>query len=315
MNTKNRNRFVLLLSIISIFILCGNAFSAQNRGKSVAGNLLPKELKGITINDYFLESSGKEIAAIQGVEGTLVVERPDAKQAYFAATGDKLYENDILYTLKKSRCKFQLITQDNVSMGENTRIVIKEVVDNQATASKSSLFGMVRGMAIFYTVRVSSYFTQSMQVETPTAVSGVRGSKFGVQIKPAAARETTSAPVLLADASDNSFIYLAQAEAENNKTVTVVHGMEGQVEVKSKKDNSIQFLNPGQSIEATISGLGKIFATPAKVIKQFMGSVEINLAKVGKELEKTSKKAEKKLEKPAGQIDKLGKDLEKKFKF
>jgi hypothetical protein len=314
MNARARKQYVLLFSIITIFILCGNAYTAQNRGKSVAGNLLPKELKNITVNDYFLELSSKDVAAIQAIEGTVVVERPAAKQAYFAVIGDKLYENDVLYTLKKSRCKFQLTTEDTVSMGENTRVVIKEVVDNQMTASKSSLFGMVRGMAIFYTIHVSRYFTQSMQVETPTAVSGVRGSKFGVQIKPAAAKQSSAAPVLLADISNNSFIYLAQAEAEKDKTVTVVHGLEGQVEVKSKKDNSVQFLNPGQSIEAKLNGLGKIFETPAKVIKQFMESTDIKVQKAIKELNKQGKVLDKKLQGQTGTLDKWGKDLEKKFK-
>jgi hypothetical protein len=276
--------------------------------------MLPRELKNITIDKNFLDSKDKEVAAIKSIEGTVVVERPETKQAYFAANGDKLFEKDIIYTLKKSRCKFQLTTEDTVSQGENTRINIKDFSDNRENKSKSSVFGMIRGMAMFSTVRVSRYLQQSMQVETPTAVSGVRGSKFGVQVKAATGKSSASMPVLVADISDNGFIYLAVIAKTD--TVTIVHGLEGKVEVKSKKDDKIQFLNPGESIEATFKGLGKIFETPAKVINQFMDSVDVKIERAGKKLDKKGKMLEKKMEKPIGFINRFGKSieaLEKKF--
>ena len=306
--------FRLILAAVFLFLLAGNSFAAAERGKGVAKSMLPRELKNMTINTGFLDSREKEAAVIQAMEGTVVKEWPEAKQAYFAAKGDKIFEKDVIYTLKKSRCKFQLITEDTISQGENTRISIKEFLDDRENNSKSSLFGMIRGMAIFTTVHTSRYFRQSLQVETPTAVSGVRGSKFGLQVKAATGKSTTALPLLLADNSANSFIYLAAIEKTD--TVTVVHGMEGKVEIKSTKDNNVQFLNPGESIEATFKGLGKVFETPAKAIEQFMGSVEIKLEKVGKDLDKQGKVVEKKMEKQIDVINRFGKsieDLEKKF--
>ncbi|PKN68289.1 MAG: hypothetical protein CVU54_15525 [Deltaproteobacteria bacterium HGW-Deltaproteobacteria-12] len=314
MNIYSRIPFRLLLAAVFLFLLAGNSFAAAERGKGIAKSILPRELKNITISKDFLDSKEKEAAVIQAMEGTVVVERPEAKQAYFAAKGDKLFAKDVIYTLKKSRCKFQLITEDTVSQGENTRISIKEFLDDRENSSKSSLFGMIRGMAIFTTVHTSRYFRRSLQVETPTAVSGVRGSKFGLQVKAATGKSTAALPLLLADNSANSFIYLAAIEKTD--TVTVVHGMEGKVEIKSTKDNNIQFLNPGESIEATFKGLGKVFETPAKAIEQFMGSVEIKLDKVGKDLDKKGKVVEKKMEKQINVINRFGKsieDLEKKL--
>jgi hypothetical protein len=314
MNINFGKPFRLLIAVVFLFLLTGNSFAAGDRGKGVAKSMLPKELKNATISIDFLNSKKKEAAVIQALEGTVVVERPEAKQAYFAAKGDNLFEKDIIYTLRKSRCKFQLHTEDTVSQGENTRISIKEFLDDRENNSKSSLFGMIRGMAVFSTVRVSRYFRQSLQVETPTAVSGVRGSKFGLQVKATTGKSTSAVPLLLADNSSNSFIYLAAIEKTD--TVTVVHGLEGKVEIKSTKDNSIQFLNPGESIEATFKGLGKVFETPAKAIEQFMGSVEIKLEKVGKDLDIQGKVVEKKMEKQIDVINRFGKsieDLEKKF--
>jgi DNA/RNA endonuclease YhcR with UshA esterase domain len=155
----------------------------------------------------------------------------------------------------------------------------------------------------------------------------VRGSKFGIEVKPAGGKPMSARPILLADASDGGFIYLAAVQKEETGTVTVVHSFEGQVEVKSKIDDTIQFLLPGKSIEATIRGLSKIFDTPAKAVEQFINSVEIKRQKAAKELEKKTevvdkkmddagKKMEEKMEKdkPFGFMEKWGRDLEDKFK-
>lgn len=312
---------VLLLMVAALVsMFSGNTLAAAKRGNAVSKNLLPGELKNAAVYDYFLESGGSAVATIEAREGSVIVAKPDLKQAYFAASGDKLFEKDVIFTLRKSRCKFKLVTEDLVSMGPQARLTIKEVIDDRDNQSKSSVFGMTKGAAIFHTVSVSRYFKQSMQAESPTAVSGVRGSKFGMEVKPAKGKSSAARPVMVADASDRGFIHLAYAKKEQDNTVTVVHGFEGKVEVKSKEDDSIQYLNPGQSIEATIKGLGKIFDTPAKAIEQFMNTVDINLQKATREAEKSVKvvdkkvkDAEKQMEEPLGVFDKWGKDLEKKF--
>jgi hypothetical protein len=322
MNRRFGIHLLLLFVAALILIFSGNALAAAKRGNAVPKNMLPAELKNAAVYDYFLESGEKGVATIAAKDGKVIVAKADLKQAYFAAAGDKLFEKDVIFTLKKSRCKFQLVTEDLVSLGPQSRLIIKEVVDDRDNQSKSSSFGMAKGTAIFHTVSVSRYFKQSMEAESPTAVSGVRGSKFGMEVKPAKGKSSAAMPpVMVADASGNGFLYLAYAKKEQDDSVTVVHGFEGKVEVKSKKDDSIQFLNPGQSIEATIKGLSKIFDTPAKAIEQFMNNVDINLQKAAKEAEKSVKvvdknvkDTEKKMEKHFDVFDKWGKDLEKKWK-
>jgi len=316
----------LCLTIVIAIIFSGSASAAKNRGQAAPKKLIPPELKNAAVYDYFIESGEKEVASIEAKEGSVLIAKPDFKQAYFAIAGDKLYAKDVIFTLAKSRCRFKLVTDDSVSMGASTQLSIQEVVDDRENQSKSSFFGMAKGKAMFGTVHVSRYFKQSMQAETRTAVSGVRGSKFGVEIAQAGGKPLAATPILLADASNGGFIYLAAAKKEKEETgaTTVVYGIEGQVEVKSKIDGTISFLNPGQRIEATIKGLSKIFETTDKKMQEFMDSVDVKLQKAAKELEKTTKvvdkkadvagKAlEKKMEKPFGFMEKLGKDLEKKF--
>jgi hypothetical protein len=308
MNQRKTVMICFLYLTLAFVMITGIAFAAPERGKGISRESLPGELKAITIARDFIHSHEKKVANIEIAEGGVIVSRPKAKQTYFAAAGDPLFENDVVYTLKKSRCKFKLTTEDTVTIGQQSKVSIKQVVDDRTNNTKSSVFSMARGTAIFYVARVFRYSSQSLQVETPTAVSGVRGSKFGVEIKRSGAKQVSTEPLLLADASGDHSLYLASIPKDN--TVTLVHDLEGIVEVRSKKDDSVQKLHPGQSIEATIAGLGRIFETPAKMLEQFMNDVEVGYQKMGKKIEKSADKA---MEKPIGALDKLGRDLEKKF--
>ncbi len=71
-----------------------------DRGAGVSKEMIPRELRGITINNTFIPSSGKEAGVIQEATGAVIVARADLKQAFFAAPGDKIYEKDTIFTLK-----------------------------------------------------------------------------------------------------------------------------------------------------------------------------------------------------------------------
>ena len=54
---------------------------------------------------------------------------------------------------------------------------------------------MLRGKVMFYAVRLFKYRTASMSVKTPTAVVGVRGTKFGVEVRMMGADVAQSTPL------------------------------------------------------------------------------------------------------------------------
>ncbi len=206
--------FVFLCCLTVMFtglILYGPAEAASGRGKSVSLDLLPGELKNLDIRDEFIPSSGKEAGVIQTIIGHMIVAREDLRTAYYAAPGDKLFERDVLFTLKGSKSRFKLIGEDIVTMGENTRMGIKSFQENAQKSAKSSVFTMVKGKAMFYALRLFKHQSNSMVVESPTAVCGVRGTKWGVEIVELPGKETASRPIHVADTSDLGFRLLAQA--------------------------------------------------------------------------------------------------------
>ena len=215
--------FISLVMVLFLpgWVALSMADTGSPRGKSAGASLLPDELKSMKVEDYFVESKTTPVGSIQSTTGHVVVVHKDTNRAYFAATGDAVYEQDLFYTLKDSRCRIKFSNEDIITMGENSKVIVDEIVNDQAAQKKSSVISMLKGKAMFYVVRLFKHKTVSASVKTPTAVMGVRGTKFGVDVRKAGEK--------VADLSDDSFIYLAQNEPGNFETV--VYGFDGEVEV------------------------------------------------------------------------------------
>jgi len=200
--------------------------------------VLPQELQGITIGNSHIASDTDELGVIQKVTGYVVVMHGSTGQAYFAAEGDAVYRQDKVFTLKDARCRVWFSTNDLITVGENTHISVDEYVDNREIQEKKTVFNMLRGKAMFYVARLFKYKTVTFAVHTPTAVAGVRGTKFGVEVRKTAESTASAGPVYLADTSNTGFLYLAAAPAGWE---TTVHVFDGEVVVND------QIVGPGQT--------------------------------------------------------------------
>jgi FecR protein len=261
-------------TIVGLLVVCGlvlialPTMAASARSTAPAG-IIPAELKGLDIKDYYTGSGSRDAGVIQTVVGYVVVAREGLKQAYYAAAGDRLFEKDVIFTLKESRCRFQLKGQDVVTMGDNTRLGIKTAVENTRTQTKQTVFSVLRGKAMFYAIRLFKYRNVSMEVETPTAVSGVRGTKWGVEVVDLAGKPLASLPVLVADRSpEGGFRHLAQQSSPNYQTN--FYTFEGSVFVNSLATGQSVTLTAGQGVAADKFGLGKVFPVPPDVLRQFL---------------------------------------------
>jgi hypothetical protein len=246
------------------------------RGKVAPKSALPGELKNLDVKDYYIKASVPEAGVIQTVIGHVVVARGNLKQAYFAAAGDKFYEKDVVFTLKTSRCRFKLNNEDVVTMGENAKVGITSFVNNRKKQEKRSAFDMARGKAMFYTMRLLRYKNTSMTVSTPTAVAGVRGTKFGVEVIAVDETPAASLPLLVADLSDAGFRHLAQS-ATPPSPQTNVYTFEGSVAVTSTTTGQTTTLGAGQGLNAGAGGLGSPFETPLSVSRLFQADTQVTV--------------------------------------
>ncbi len=254
---------LLAFSIMLVLFSFSVADTGIPRGKSAPG-VLPDELKSMKIEDYFVESKGLPAGSIQSATGHVVVVHKDTNRAYFAATGDAVYQQDVFYTLKDSRCRIKFSTEDIITMGESSNIAVEEIVDNRISKEKKSSVNMLKGKVMFYVVRLFKYKKVSASVKTPTAVMGVRGTKFGVDVRKVSEK--------VADLSDTGFIYLAQNEPGSFETV--VYGFEGTVDVTSTGDGSTQTVGAGETLVIDNLGAGNVEPTDPDTANQFVGETE-----------------------------------------
>ncbi|MBW2595388.1 MAG: FecR domain-containing protein [Deltaproteobacteria bacterium] len=265
--------FVILIFLLgSSQAILGQEAAAPDRGNMVPAEMLPGELQGLDIKDYFIGADVREAGVIETMTGHAAVIHGDSDQAYFAAPGDKIFEKDVIFTLKESRCRVKFLDDNLITMAEDTSIDIKEFVVDLEMKEKRSIFGMAKGKAMFYALKLFKYGKVSMSVETPTAVAGVRGTKFGVAVREVQGKSVASRPVYLADASDSGWIYLARANP--GATETIVYAFDGEIEVHSPVDGTTQVLEPGNMLTCTGEGAGAVEPTPPGEARQFEGTTE-----------------------------------------
>ena len=155
---------------------------AVSRGTLPPPGPLPKALQGADIKDYFIPIDAKEVGRIQTMKGHVVVIHRGTPKAYYARPRDTIYENDAIFTLDGSRCRVRLFNDDLVAMAANTHFAIDRYVDQREEKVKKSFFSMLKGKVMFYALRLFRYRTMAFKVNTPTAVVGVRGTKFGIHV-------------------------------------------------------------------------------------------------------------------------------------
>ena len=225
---------IVFLSVIVALAVGAPVWAQAERGLFVPDDLLPAELQGMAVKDFYVPAGGEEVGKISMVGGHLVVLHKDTGEAFFAQEGDGIFEQDLFFTLQDSKCRLNFNNADVISMAADTKISIDEMVDDRDKKEKKSLVSMLRGKAMFYVVKLFKYRKTSATVNTPTAVCGVRGTKFVITISKETKKSAQGIPVYLADlsrpaetASDLPVLYLAQAET--GTVTTVVDVLEGVV--------------------------------------------------------------------------------------
>lgn len=264
-------RYLIIILTVMFLLVWAGLLLADNRtdtksarGKSIDAGLLPEELKSMQIEDKFIKSNESDVGTIQKASGQVIVMHKDSNKAYYAITGDAVYQQDVFYTLKDSRCRIRFKTEDIITMGENGKIIVEEISEDSASKEKKSVMSMLRGKAMFYVMRLFKYKKISASVKTPTAVMGVRGTKFGVEVRKAGEK--------IADISNESLIYLAENGSGNFETI--IHGFDGTVDVTSNADGSSNAVGAGESLFVDNLGAGNVEPTDPDIANQFIQQTE-----------------------------------------
>jgi hypothetical protein len=227
---RKTHRVSIIVSCVALAfaIICGPpaTATAAARGQGVEAAQLPEELQALTVQSRFIRGQSVPIGKVRRLRGHLIVRHGNSQEAYFAAQGDNLYAHDELFTLDKSRVRVRFTTADIVNMGANSRIRVDELVDDRRNRQKKTRMSMLRGKAMFYVMRLMKYNKARTEIRTPTAVCGVRGTKFGIIVRK---KDDlwSSMPLYLADASGTPLNDLLADNGGSGGTETVMIMEEG----------------------------------------------------------------------------------------
>jgi len=124
-----------------------------------------------------------EIGTVAAVVGNLQIERGGSWQK--ASIGVPVFTGDRLRTGSHDRAKIVFADDSVLNLASDTEITLNKEVFDPDVHRFQSLLGIVKGKVRAW---VSEYYKQARsryEVETPTAVAGVRGTEFIVVFDPA----------------------------------------------------------------------------------------------------------------------------------
>jgi hypothetical protein len=122
-----------------------------------------------------------QVAQIKTVAGQAEIVRNGARVV--ARVGDSLYEKDSIETGPDGSIGITFIDNTVMSSGPDSQIVLEDYKFNSSNFKGSMLADMNRGTVSMISGDIARSSPGAMKVKTPTAILGVRGTRFVIEVK------------------------------------------------------------------------------------------------------------------------------------
>ena len=119
------------------------------------------------------------IGTVDTAEGEVFAIRADGTRVLLQA-GDPVYQGDIMETGAGSM-SVTFIDDSTFAVGEETRMVLDELVYDPSSQTGTSSFSVVQGVFSFVSGAIAKTGDDAMQVRTPVATIGIRGTQVAVR--------------------------------------------------------------------------------------------------------------------------------------
>lgn len=138
-------------------------------------------LFGASLFAYALESTRE--AMILDMDGGVSV-RVSGGISMPAEIGMVLKQGDAIITSQGAFALVQIggVETATVEVSENSRVMLSELLSNDADSSQSTLLDLAMGKVLIKAAKLHSDKSK-FEVKTPTSVVGVRGTTFEVQVE------------------------------------------------------------------------------------------------------------------------------------
>lgn len=151
---------------------------------ALVDSFTPPEATGQYAQVGQIAQAAEPIGQVKDITGKAFAVRTDGTRAPLSA-GDSVYQGDVIETSDGGAINMVFVDQTTFALGGDARLALDELVYNPATQSGSSSFSIMKGVFVFVSGEIAKADNTKMQVNTPVATIGIRGTKVAGEIKPA----------------------------------------------------------------------------------------------------------------------------------
>ena len=126
--------------------------------------------------------AAEPIGTVGELDGPVTVIRADGTVVDLAV-GDAVYMGDVIQTGSGGVIGIVFIDETEFSLGSNGRMVLDELVYDPASGAGSSSFTLVSGAFSFVSGQLAKSGPDAMQVNTPVATIGIRGTTGTIEVR------------------------------------------------------------------------------------------------------------------------------------
>ena len=123
---------------------------------------------------------GPQIAQVKKVSGHVVIVRDGARLG--ATVGDPLFEKDTIETGADGSIGLTFVDNTVMSAGPNSEVGLEEFRFDSSNFNGAMLTDVHKGTLSVVSGDIARSSPEAMKVKTPTAILGVRGTRFVIQV-------------------------------------------------------------------------------------------------------------------------------------
>jgi len=223
------------------------------------------------------------VAVVTSLKGDVQVKKSGGAKFFSAFTNMSLNEGDLITTGKNSSVVLELASnkadQDSITIGENSQVHFTKLKEDTGTKAKMSVWAG----SLWVKVKSISNADDTFEVETPTAIMGVRGTHFVLVVDPLTGK--TAIVVASGVMAANSTQAAGDGAGTGPKNEVHIYPtqqleLETGVPLEDKRalimpvdPVTLVFSLPSEIIEAMVNNMADIVQENAELAQQLAGSV------------------------------------------
>ena len=141
---------------------------------------------------------GDAIGVINSIEGLVYATHANAERIVLQE-GSQIYQGDVVETMADGSIKITLLDDSVFSLGRSARFAIEELMYDYSGESGSLALSLLKGGFTFISGLIAKDDPESIQLNTPVATIGIRGTVIAGKVDPTAADGGTIYSLTLID--------------------------------------------------------------------------------------------------------------------